>query len=294
MKRNIFSFILCIILICSLVACGNKKIENVDSDIEESKSIAIDSDEKVDSEVKNDISKENTEVETENEYIEKEDIFQIKKIDTGNGIQVVDFSEMELFSTHYVIPESIDIYSYFGTYAGYTKPGIEIKSGRRNDEWTSICFAETSFLVKTEEFDKVAQVVEEIESESTEINVDNSNNQDFIITPGTPEMNVETNHPIQNDTQETSSNKYTAEDAIADYRSIMEANGISFDPSIKEYASWGTGMLPLNKEEVEYFANSSVESFAMGDSVGNSWTKYYLEVTGSDESYVYFTGYHSN
>ena len=90
-------------------------------------------------------------------------------------------------------------------------------------------------------------------------------------------------------TQET--NIYTAEDAISDYRAIMEANGIAWDPSIKEFASWGTGMLPLNKAEVEEAASLAVESFAMGDSGGHPWTKYYLEVTGSDENYVYVTSY---
>ncbi len=30
----------------------------------------------------------------------------------------------------------------------------------------------------------------------------------------------------------------------------------------------------------------------MGDSVGNPVTKYYLEVTGSDENTVYFTEWH--
>jgi len=32
----------------------------------------------------------------------------------------------------------------------------------------------------------------------------------------------------------------------------------------------------------------------MGDSVGNPWTHFYLEVTGSDENAVYITEWSSN
>ena len=279
-----------------LMGCGNdvESAGNTESVIEEaetndSQTIEMDSKEQSAEKEAEDSSSETTE---DYNYIESEDLYFIDKIDIGDGTQVADFSTMEIFSTHYVIPESIDIYSYFGTYAGYTKPDIEIRSFRRNDEWIRISFLGESFLVKTEDFDKVAQIVDEVKPENIENDMDDSGNQDFTVTPGTPEMNAGASSPIQNETQETGSNSYTAEDAIATYRSIFEANGITFDPSLKEYASWGTGFLPLDKGQVEALANSSVESYAMGDSVGNSWTKYYLEVTGSDEDYVYFTEYH--
>lgn len=89
------------------------------------------------------------------------------------------------------------------------------------------------------------------------------------------------------------SNKYTPEEAISVYRSIMEGGGISWDPSLKGVSSWGTGFFYLDKGYPEWAGESSLDSFAMGDSVGNPWTRYYLEVTGSDDECVYFTSWHN-
>ena len=89
------------------------------------------------------------------------------------------------------------------------------------------------------------------------------------------------------------SDKYTPDEAIAVYRSLMEAGGITWDPSLKGVTSWGTGWIYLDKGMPEWTASTDLESFAMGDSGGHSWTKYYLEVTGSDENAVYITAWHA-
>ncbi len=89
------------------------------------------------------------------------------------------------------------------------------------------------------------------------------------------------------------SNKYTPEEAISIYRSIMEGGGITWDPSLKGVSSWGTGFFYLDKGYPEWAGESSLESFAMGDSVGNPWTRYYLEVTDSDDECVYFTSWNN-
>ena len=91
-----------------------------------------------------------------------------------------------------------------------------------------------------------------------------------------------------------SSNKYTPEEAVAVYRSLMEAGGMTWNPSIKNVTSWGTGWIYLEKGQPEWCASTNLESAAMGDSAGRSWTKYYLEVTGSDENAVYVTEWTSN
>ena len=67
---------------------------------------------------------------------------------------------------------------------------------------------------------------------------------------------------------------------------------MKWDPSIKEGASWGTGWIPLSKDELnsDYIAND-MASYNMGDSVGNPYTRYYIEITGSDENYVYINGW---
>lgn len=110
--------------------------------------------------------------------------------------------------------------------------------------------------------------------------VEDTSSQD--IPPATEPAEI----PIEN-------NKYTPEEAISIYRSIMEGGGIAWDPSLKGVSSWGTGFFYLDKGYPEWAGESSLESFAMGDSVGNSWTRYYLEVTSSDDECVYFTSWHN-
>ncbi len=118
--------------------------------------------------------------------------------------------------------------------------------------------------------------------------------------------------PIQEPVQEpVESDKYTPDEAMAVYRSLMEAGGITWDPSLKgnwnetigQYpiedwylhmdgyngCSWGTGFFYLDKGYAEWAAGTDLESFAIGNSGGNSWTKYYFEVTGFDDECVYFT-----
>lgn len=65
---------------------------------------------------------------------------------------------------------------------------------------------------------------------------------------------------------------------------------MQWDPSIKEEASWGTGWIPLSKDELnaDYISND-MASYNMGDGAGNPYRRYYIEVTGSDENYVYVT-----
>ena len=90
------------------------------------------------------------------------------------------------------------------------------------------------------------------------------------------------------------SDKYTPDEAVAIYRSLMEAGGMTWSPEIKNVTSWGTGWIYLDKGMPEWAAETNLESAAIGGHGGNSWTKYYLEVTGSDENAVYITEWTSN
>lgn len=97
---------------------------------------------------------------------------------------------------------------------------------------------------------------------------------------------------------------YTINELLMIYCTIIEANGITWDPSLKgnwdetvgahniyewyNYmdgytgTSWGTGFLePYNIEQNAY---SEVAALRMGDTAGNSDTRYYFEVLGWDES----------
>lgn len=89
------------------------------------------------------------------------------------------------------------------------------------------------------------------------------------------------------------SNKYTPEEAMADYRSIMEGGGIIWDPSLKGVTSWGTGFFYLDKDYIQWAGETDLESFAIGNHGGDSWTRFYFEVTDSDDECVYFTAWHN-
>ena len=100
--------------------------------------------------------------------------------------------------------------------------------------------------------------------------------------------------PVTNEFAEKPANdKYTPDEAIAVYRSLMEAGGITWNPGLKDVTSWGTGWIELDKGQPEWVASADLESFAVGDSVGNPWTQFYLEITGSDENCVYVTSWHN-
>lgn len=301
MKKKFFSIFLMIGLVASLVACGSndKETETTSAEVVQKDALDADGEETAASGIKvsEEQSKEEnvSDVKEEMEYTEQRDIFVVKHIDTGDGTEI-DLSEKETINGPFVFTESIDIYSYFFTYAGYTKPDIEIHSVGKVGDWIFVPFAQSAFLVKAEDFDRAA-VLKDRGSEHEDV-------QDVAELPDviregtaaeepaekipTAEVHVaETPVPVQ-------SNKYTPEEAIAVYRSAMEAGGMTWDPSIKNVTSWGTGWIYLEKGQPEWCASTNLESAAMGDSAGRSWTKYYLEVTGSDENAVYVTEWTSN
>ena len=127
------------------------------------------------------------------------------------------------------------------------------------------------------------------ESANTNNNTSNNNTSNTAKEeqPANSEPKVEETQPQE---QPATSNKYTPEEAIAYYRSQIEAQGMKWDPSIKEGASWGTGWIPLSKDELnsDYIANT-MAGYKYGDGVGNWSPNYYLEVTGSDNDNVYVT-----
>lgn len=123
-------------------------------------------------------------------------------------------------------------------------------------------------------------------NESANTNNNTSNNNTSNTAKGEQPTNSE---PVAQE-QPTTSNKYTPEEAIAYYRSQVEAQGMQWDPSIKAEASWGTGWIPLSKDELnaDYISNA-MAGYNYGDGTGNPKRLYYIEVTGSDENYVYIT-----
>lgn len=97
---------------------------------------------------------------------------------------------------------------------------------------------------------------------------------------------------------------YTIDELLTIYRTIIESNGITWDPSLKgnwdqtigahdiyewynymdsyNGTGWGTGFLePYNIERNAY---SDLESFQFEDGTGHPTTRYYFEVLGWSES----------
>lgn len=288
MKKKIVEILMMTALLMSLVGCGSDKEEK--QTIQDSVQVQNTDNETVQTQnAEENISKESPDMANSaddkggNEYIEQRDIFVCSEIDIGDGTEI-DLSERESISGPFVFNESIDIYSFFMTYAGYTKPGIEIQSVGKVEDWIVVPFAQSSFLVKADDFDRVAVLKNEKE-EFVEIqniaNVSSTAEEVQIVDETTTETTVEAS--VQ------TSDKYTPEEAVAVYRSLMEAGGMTWDPSLKNGGSWGTGWIYLDKGQPEWCAETNLESAAMGDSVGNPWTHFYLEVTGSDENAIYIT-----
>ena len=192
--------------------------------------------------------------------------------------------------TGYVTTSKVPIYAKNGVKMGYVKEGVDIiilgeyggwcqfdldgenKYARLSDiEENSITMDERDAIAMAEEANKQEQA-----SAKTE----------------TPVETVPSEQPVQVapvETESVESENYTPDEAIAVFRAGMEAGGMSWNPEIKDVVSWGTGFLYLDKGYPEWAAETNLESAAIGGHGGNSWTKYYLEVTGSDEECVYYT-----
>ena len=237
---------------------------------------------------------------------EYEYVFEDRDIDKNGEIAIhyESFNPSDIVS--YYLKESVDLYINNGKCIGYTKPDIEISVISENGEWYLINVDGNDRYAKIDDVKAVGfpgskkdylssqqETAKEIESVETATK-DNETSQSVASetespVPETPKQDIVAEAPAP-----TQSNKYTPEEAIAVYRSAMEAGGMIWDPSIKDVTSWGTGWIYLEKGQPEWCASTNLESAAMGDSAGRSWTKYYLEVTGSDENAVYVTEWTSN
>ena len=250
-------------------------------------------------------------------FLDYEDLYLADNyLKTGREkLEAVNLYSLEKAYEDYVLSESTDLYNVEGTWVGYSKPDIKVTLFGINEDWAEVSFVRTVLYIPRENFDAVASAT--VEKPETEILLAEA--EEPVTTPvqETPKVDKPktettkpaTSKPVEEPVTVTSepvvtepstepetivieSNKYTPEEAVAVYRSIMEANGIQWDPSITDYASWGTGWIYLTKGQPERAGNSSVESYKIGDSVGNAWTKYYIEITGADENAVYYTGWH--
>ena len=277
-NKKIAALILMICLSTSMTGCGgadtDKAVENaMSTEAQDSESIG------------------GTEESTGPEYTECASYYLLDGVEeTGKEY---DMNTMEPDSHTYTLTKSVDIYYINEQKCGYTKENIDIKVIASNDDYCYVNLDHKYFLIKTKDV-KDASYIEETETteESTPSKVEN-NNSNNNNSSNTPKEEQPTNsQPVVEEQPEepATSDKYTPEEAIAYYRSQVEAQGMKWDPSIKEFASWGTGWIPLSKDELNasYVAND-MASYNMGSGDGIPFRTYYIEVTGSDENYVYVT-----
>ncbi len=277
-KKNILA---AVVLALSLIGCGKQETDSTISTVSKVEDMAIVTEETEETET---VVEETVETAEEVSYTERGELYML---DSGrnDGTQV-DMSTWENNPLKYVTTKSINVYYTDTSLAGHTKENATILVALSSDEWNFCIFDKSGYLVKTEDLVDAELVTDREEEPASAEPV-----KEPVPAESTEQPKAE--EPVIEIPTVAESDKYTPEEAIAVYRSLMEAGGITWDPSIKDVTSWGTGWIYLDKGQPEWAASTDLESFAMGDSVGNPWTKYYLEVTSSDENVVYITAWHN-
>lgn len=305
-NKNILTLVLVLCISLSMIGCGRTNTKDNTENV-------------VATEIQDTENVQETEKNEEPKYTEYETYFLENGVDSeGNQY---DMNTMKPSDKKYTLTKSVDLYYLNEKKCGYTKENIDIQIITSNDDYCYVNLEHKYFLMKTKDVEdaKLVDENEEVETntqdkeseqtsntitkettkkdttstknESANTNNNTSNNNTSNTAkqeqPTNSEPKVEETQPQE---QPTTSNKYTPEEAVAYYRSQIEAQGMQWDPSIKAEASWGTGWIPLSKDELnsDYIANT-MAGYNYGDGTGNPDRLYYLEVTGSDENYVYVT-----
>lgn len=310
MRKRILSVILIIGITASLMACGSdgtgKKKEKPVMETASAES-AVNGVEKT--EETEDISgpalADNRETETSHnaeDYEEQKDIFIIKHIDTGDGTEI-DFANQEIINGPFTLGDSVDIYSFYFTYAGYTKPNIKIEDVWKVNEWIVVPFAESSFLVKEEDFNRVATLKEKINSTTEDTVIAES--ESVAMEQNTAPQEKETSGEMASVSEPVAPKEktpapapvttYSEAEVISIFRNTLESNGIQWYPDSAEYAQWpeagpsggmGWGIEDISMTDPYGDAAGTVEGFKFG-----GWEYYYLESQGSSNGYVHLKLY---
>lgn len=295
-NRKLLTLIMILCVSMSMLGCGNTKENDKINSTENTESI---SKEVIETEQVESIEN------SEPTYTEYDTYFLQDGVEPSET--TYDMNLLKPDGHTYTLTKSVNLYYTNEKLCGYTKENIDIKVVTSDDNWSYVTFDKNSFLLKTSDIND-AKYVEETEeattkntstkketssskSESsntnTNTNINSTSNTTNEAQPTNSEPKVEETQPQE---QPTTSNKYTPEEAIAYYRSQVEAQGMQWTPSIKDEASWGSGWIPLSKDELNdsWIANE-MAGFNYGSGDGTPNRRYYLEVTGSDEDNVYVT-----
>lgn len=293
-NRKLLTLIMILCVSMSMLGCGNTKENDKINSTENTESIS--------KEVIETEQVESTE-NSEPTYTEYDTYFLQDGVEPSET--TYDMNLLKPDGHTYTLTKSVNLYYTNEKLCGYTKENIDIKVVTSDDNWSYVTFDKNSFLLKTSDINdaKYVEETEEATTENTSTKKETSSSKNESSNTNTntnsnsnntsKEEQPTNSEPVaqeQPQEQPTTSNKYTPEEAIAYYRSQVEAQGMKWDPSIKEFASWGTGWIPLSKDELNasYVAND-MASYNMGSGDGIPFRTYYIEVTGSDENYVYVT-----
>lgn len=306
-NRKLLTLIMILCVSMSMLGCGNTKENDKINSTENTESIS--------KEVIETEQVESTE-NSEPTYTEYDTYFLQDGVEPSET--AYDMNLLKPDGHTYTLTKSVNLYYTNEKLCGYTKENIDINVVTSDDNWSYVTFDKNSFLLKTSDIND-AKYVEETEeattkntsakketstknnnpsSETTKKETSSSKNESANTNNNTSNNNTSntakeeqpTNSEPVAQEQPTTSNKYTPEEAIAYYRSQVEAQGMQWDPSIKEEASWGTGWIPLSKDELnaDYISNN-MAGYNYGSGDGTPNRRYYIEITGSDENYVYVT-----
>ena len=278
----------------------NSQVGSIESETMESSTVDISDEKEMDANVEESIT-----------YMEQGNLFLLENV-VHNPENNVDMNALKPDGKKYKLVRSVGIYDTDNTLAGYTKEDFQIHVVASDDEWSYCDFGASTnnYLVKTEELmDAISDEDKEklLVASATPTPAPSPSPTKVPETPKVETPKAESTpavsepvvdisvvaQPIEEQPVVIENDKYTPEEVIAIYRSVMESNGIIWDPSIKEFASWGTGFFYLEKGWIDANAYSDVEAFQFAGGTGTPWTLYYLEVTGFDEDCVYVTGWHS-
>jgi hypothetical protein len=224
----------------------------------------------------------------------------------------------------YAIYDSINLYAGTGQVKGYTKENAICQLCATSEEgWGVIIIDGKTIYIRMEDFegnsvsvkwdaDKEEYIIPErgnttTSSDATSTSSNTTSNEGTTSKDTNTTSNATTSETSTNtsnvaittnevETSSTTSNasndKYTPDEAVAIYRSILESNGMTWDPSLpNDGASWGTGWIELKKGKPEEAAQMDLEGYAYGDGGGRSKTRYYIEVTSYDDNRIYITGW---
>jgi hypothetical protein len=303
MRRKMLSSMLILVTAMSLVVgCGGEVREAIN---EETSNITETEKETV-KEAETATVKDTTEI----SYIEHENYYENENFDWNGDVTLTIWEEgKDIVFTPYdgvyrfVIYDSIDLYSTNEKVLGYTKPNAVVQIAETADDWYCIYIDDATLFVKASDFDgnsaEMTQwddilqkyVIPERGSSSKEEEEDTPSTNITKDETSTNNSNATTASEVETQVVEVS-DKYTPEEAVAVWRSILENNGMTWDPSLpSDGASWGTGWLELKKGKPEEAAQMDLKGYAYGDGGGHPKTKYYIEVTSYDDNKVYMTSW---